>query len=163
VVVAQLAEDVGAMRALFDQCEEQSVPSVLKSIALSLFRMRPTPETRYMATRLTESDDVEVRQFALRALWGMCSPASTEIFAAFIDDDDYRSRLWAIYGLARIRGPSAQESLLRATGSSDPRIRAEAIKQASLDEALRARLHELSDDPSRKVRRLARARLHEGA
>lgn len=87
------------MRALFDQCEEQCLPSVLKSIALSLFRMRPTPETRYMATRLTESDDVEVRQFALRALWGMRSPASTEIFAAFIDDDDYRSRLWAIYGL----------------------------------------------------------------
>jgi hypothetical protein len=43
--------------------------------------------------------------------------------------------------------------------SPDPRTRAEAVKRAAMDHQLRPRLEELREDPSCKVRRLARRRL----
>jgi HEAT repeat protein len=161
IAAAQVANDAHAMRTAFDRWSANEDARVGKSLALSLARMEPTPETRYMATRLTQSDEVEVRQLALRALWFMSNAASTEVFAAFIHDDDYRSQLWAIYGLSRIGGPAAQQGILRATQSEDPRVRAEAVKHATLDAAFYSRLLELRGDASRKVRRLVGRRLSE--
>lgn len=120
-------------------------------------RLKLRPLIKAVSNLLGESENVYVKQAAIRTLGLLESRSIEKRIEPFLQDDDLNLQLEALLALTRIRGEAAL-SLLDSYGDSESDRRraacAEAYALISGDSAT-ARLVELSSDPAPRVRAAA--------
>ncbi|MFH2056191.1 MAG: peptidylprolyl isomerase [bacterium] len=117
-------------------------------------RLQLKPLIKAVSNLLDESENVYVRQAAIRTLGLLATKSLERRVAAFLGDADLNLRLEALLALTRIRGAAALPLIDSLRENSDERVRAacaEAYAIVGGDTAV-ARIVELSSDPAVRVR-----------
>lgn len=127
ILGAEVDGDVDELRRLVELRAELP-PSAQQLLVYGVDRAVPLPERRELLEDMASTPNAGARQEALRALWKMANPASVGVFCRALDDDDSNCRMWALYGLENISGPTAAAGLLTALASPHPELRHEAMR-----------------------------------